>query len=132
VKQGMYEHLEAPEDTINVHVRHGSIIPMQEFAMTTATTRKTPFSLLIVFSPVFDVAAFCTIPYSIACQGIYMEYATGQIFLDDDAQLRMEGTLIKLEATRKDGHYVLKSLVTEGSYAAKLSWVLLHNLIVSK
>lgn len=53
-----------------------------------------------------------------------MEYATGQIFLDDDAQLRMEvspgkGTLIKLEATRKDGHYVLKSLVTEGSYAAK-------------
>jgi hypothetical protein len=134
VKQGMYEHLEAPGDTINVHVQHGSIIPMQEFAMTTAATRKTPFSLLIAFSPVFDVAAFCSIPYSIACQGIYMEYATGQIFLDDDAQLRMEvspgkGTLIKLEATRKDGHYVLKSLVTEGSYAAKQR-LMLHSIAV--
>lgn len=122
VDHGVWEHLPAPMDTINVHIRQGSIIPMQDFAMTTTAARKTPFSLLVVFAPASDFAEFCAAPYSIVCQGSDREYATGHIFLDDDIQPTMDITErrashIKLEASRTDGHYVLRSIVTQPDYA---------------
>lgn len=118
---GIWEELPAPKDVINVHIRQGSIVPMQDFAMTTAAARKSPFSLLVAFAPASDFAEFCAVPYSIVCQGTNREYATGQIFIDDDNQPTMEITsgrasYIKLEAIRTDGHYALRSYVTRPEY----------------
>lgn len=39
--------LAAPREHINVHVRGGSILPLQEPRLTTAEVRNTPFSLLV-------------------------------------------------------------------------------------
>ena len=120
---GIWEDLPAPYDAINVHVRQGSILPMQDFAMTTAAARKTPYSLLVAFAPASDFAEFCAAPFSIVNQGTNREYATGHIFIDDDNQPTMEITprrasYIKLEAIRTDGHYLLRSVVTEPGYVA--------------
>lgn len=129
VDHGVWEELPAPQDTINVHVRQGSILPMQEFAMTTTAARKTPFSLLVAFAPASDFAEFCAAPYSIVCQGSDREYATGHIFLDDDSQMNMAITerlssYVKLEAIRTDGHYVLRSIVTRPEYALEQGLVI--------
>ena len=43
---GITQQLEAPLGTIPVHVRGGSIVPMQDFGLTTAAVRGTPLSLL--------------------------------------------------------------------------------------
>lgn len=122
VDHGVWEDLAAPQDVINVHVRQGSIVPMQGFAMTTAAARKTPFSLLVAFSPASDFAEFCAAPYSIVCQGSDREHAKGHLFLDDDSQPSMvvtpgRASHVKLEAIRTDGHYVLRSIVTQPEYA---------------
>lgn len=46
---GSFEVLDAPWDTINVHVRAGAVVPMQDYATTTTLARKSPFTLLVVF-----------------------------------------------------------------------------------
>ena len=125
VEHGVYKELPAPHDTINVHVRQGSVIPMQDFAMTTTLARQTPFSLLIAFAPTSDFSQFCVAPNSIECQGSDREYASGHLFIDDDDQIDMEvtpgqATYIQLEATRIEGQYTVRSSVTEGEYAARL------------
>ena len=43
---GTSQTLKAPLGDIPIHVRGGSILPMQGFAMTTAAVRATPLSLL--------------------------------------------------------------------------------------
>ena len=43
---GISQTLEAPLGDIPVHMRGGSILPMQVFAMTTAAVRASPLSLL--------------------------------------------------------------------------------------
>ncbi|XP_043091754.1 LOW QUALITY PROTEIN: lysosomal alpha-glucosidase [Puntigrus tetrazona] len=48
--KGQYVLLPAPLDTINVHVREGSIIPQQVPALTTATSRGNPFTLVVALS----------------------------------------------------------------------------------
>ena len=46
-KGGETKNLPTPVDHIQVHVRGGYIIPMQQPAMTTAASRNNPFSLLV-------------------------------------------------------------------------------------
>ena len=41
--------LDAPWDAINVHVREGAIVPLQESALTSTEVRKTPFTLVVAF-----------------------------------------------------------------------------------
>uniref|UniRef100_A0A672H6P9 Lysosomal alpha-glucosidase n=1 Tax=Salarias fasciatus TaxID=181472 RepID=A0A672H6P9_SALFA len=47
---GQYLLLPAPLDTINVHVRAGHIIPRQEPALTTTSSRQNPFFLTVALS----------------------------------------------------------------------------------
>jgi len=46
-KSGNYYILNAPIDTIPVHIRAGNIIPTQEAALTTAESRTKPYTLTI-------------------------------------------------------------------------------------
>ncbi|XP_074553589.1 lysosomal alpha-glucosidase [Halichoeres trimaculatus] len=48
--KGQYLLLQAPLDTINVHVREGHIIPQQEPALTTTASRTNPFFLTVALS----------------------------------------------------------------------------------
>lgn len=50
--QGIVVGLETPLLQTNAHVRGGTIIPMQEFEMTTADARKTPFTLVVALDVV--------------------------------------------------------------------------------
>jgi alpha-glucosidase (family GH31 glycosyl hydrolase) len=69
---GSHFVLDAPSDSINVHIRVGSIVPMQEYAYTTASARKTPITLLV------------------ALDGKEQNAASGDLFLDDDDEIGME------------------------------------------
>jgi alpha-glucosidase (family GH31 glycosyl hydrolase) len=44
---GAFQTLETPLKATNVHARGGSVIPMQQFAMTTTAVRATPYTLLV-------------------------------------------------------------------------------------
>ncbi|XP_043570742.1 lysosomal alpha-glucosidase-like [Chiloscyllium plagiosum] len=65
--KGQYVTLQAPLDTINVHVRGGCVVPMQEPNATTAVSRGNPFGLMVALSD----------------QGI----ARGELFWDDGDRL---------------------------------------------
>jgi alpha-glucosidase (family GH31 glycosyl hydrolase) len=118
-----FHSLEAPLDKINVHVRAGAIIPMQEPAWSTAEARRTPFSLLVALPPE-PTSCMST---SAVCDEV--DVATGELFVDDDDQLQMEvkdgtATYVKYEAFRGHGRYILTAKVTEGAYALKQGFVL--------
>lgn len=44
---GMYVTLDTPLEVTNVHVRGGSVVVMQEAAMTTSSARRTPYTILV-------------------------------------------------------------------------------------
>lgn len=48
---GVWKTLSAPLTTINVHVKGGSVVPLQQNALTTTASRQTPFTLLTVLCP---------------------------------------------------------------------------------
>jgi alpha-glucosidase len=64
--------LEAPLEYINVNVRGGSILPMQQPGYTTTESRLNPFNLLIALN-----------------EG---EYAEGSLYLDDGYSLAPNAT----------------------------------------
>lgn len=69
--------LSAPLEHINVHVRGGSILALQEPKLTTAATRRTPYSLLVALSENGD--------------------AVGDLYLDDGESLVPNATrLVKV------------------------------------
>jgi alpha-glucosidase len=71
----------APLEHINVHVRGGSILPLQAPQMTTTATRKSPFSLLISLDD--------------------CDEASGSLYLDDGESLVPAATkLVKVRPTK--------------------------------
>jgi alpha-D-xyloside xylohydrolase len=109
---GDFHVLSAPLDTINIHLRAGAVIPMQNKALTTAAARKTPFSLLVVFSLGKD------------------SFATGKLFLDDGESVEMRaqperGTLVRFSAFQSSaGNGELNASVVAGEYALREGFVL--------
>lgn len=49
--QGAYKTIDTPLTSTNVHIAGGTILPMQESAMTTALARQTPFTLVVALCP---------------------------------------------------------------------------------
>ncbi|GLJ52790.1 hypothetical protein SUGI_1124580 [Cryptomeria japonica] len=109
VESGAYVKLQAPLDTINVHVYEGTILPMQEMGMTTSEARKSPFSLVVAL-------------------GSGME-ATGELYLDngDDIEMQIESgrsSYVEFYANIVGEEVRLKSLVQMGEFAIKEGWIL--------
>ena len=113
-----FHSLDAPLDTINVHVRAGAVVPMQETAWSTSEARKTPFTLLVALPP----ESTSCMSASAICDEV--DAATGELFIDDDDEVQMEikdgtATYVKYQAVRGHGRYILTATVTEGAYALK-------------
>ncbi|KAH7431428.1 hypothetical protein KP509_08G047500 [Ceratopteris richardii] len=118
---GTYHRLAAPMDTINVHLHEGSILPLQDAALTSSAARKTPFTLIITFG--------------LRKGNENAGYAQGHVFLDDGEDVTMDlksgnATFIKFQANRNDGLYVVNSIVEEGSFALKKGWQLQRVIIL--
>lgn len=113
--KGSYYTVPAPMNTINVHVHEGSILPLQEAALTTVAARKTPYTLVIAFSMNEDKQ-----------DG---DEAEGALFLDDGEDIQMDlkagkSTFVNFRASREKGVFQVGSVVQEGSFAIKKGWVL--------
>ncbi|CAD5183007.1 unnamed protein product [Musa acuminata subsp. malaccensis] len=111
-KNGEYVTLDAPADTINVHVRGGNIVVMQGQALTTRRARQNPFELLVAL----DEAGS----------------ASGEVFVDDGEAVEMGGaasewSLVRFR-NRMEGkkNLRLNSEVVNGTYAMK------HRLVIRK
>ena len=111
--KGTVAVLNAPLGTIPVHVRQGSIIPMQEGGLTTAAAKATPFSLLLTFG----------------AASAKDQRASGELFLDSGDSLAMKlapgvATYIKFSATlHPSGSGTFGSAVVYPSFAKRQGWV---------
>lgn len=100
---GSHFVLDAPWDSINVHIRAGSIVPMQEYANTTTLVRNSPITFLVVFDPA-------------------SESASGELFLDNDDDVDMNvrpqnSTFLKLEGSLSTTGGAIRSVVRHGEWA---------------
>jgi alpha-glucosidase len=92
--------LNATEDTINVHLNGGNIIPMQQEALTTELVRKSAFDLLVAFGE--------------------ERIANGELFLDDGVSVEMAGqgnqwSLVSFESKVVEGSEIrIRSKVMNG------------------
>eukprot|EP00250_Pteridium_aquilinum_P007406 c17128_g1_i1 orf=145-2781(-) len=113
--KGSYQRLAAPMDTINVHVHEGSILPLQDAALTTVAARNTPFTLIIAFS---------------LNEGKQdADQAEGDLFLDDGEDIQMalnagKSTNVNFGASRDKGVFQVESVIQEGSFAVQKGWML--------
>lgn len=108
-KQGQYVQLDAPAESINVHVSEGSIIAMQGEAMTTKEARATPFRLLVVMKEVGN--------------------SSGQVFVDDGDDLEFAGeggrwSLVTFSSGFDGGKVVVESKVLNGEFALREKWII--------
>lgn len=109
LKQGQYVELDAPADSINVHVAGGSIIAMQGEAMTTNEARATPFHLLVAMAEGGN--------------------SSGEVFLDDGEDLAFAGeggrwSLVCFNGGFEGGKVVIESRVVNGDYALSQNWTI--------
>lgn len=109
---GSFEVLDAPWDEINVHVRSGSIVPMQEYALTTALTRKTPFTLLVAIDSHIN---------DLGNSEVFRQKgdAYGELFVDNDGEIEMvvkagTSTFVEFEAFQSQPKGALRGFVTHG------------------
>lgn len=118
VSKGENFTLDAPWDAINVHVHEGSIIPLQDSALTSSEVRKTPFTLVVAFP-----------------SDSLLSTANGYVYLDngDDITMKLEqnkSTLITFEAILTDKSGTLKSQVKHGEYALQGGWIIDHIVLL--
>ncbi|KAJ3679348.1 hypothetical protein LUZ60_017359 [Juncus effusus] len=101
-ENGKFMTLDAPEDTINVHVNGGNIIPMQRAEKTTELARKSGFELLVVFNEARS--------------------AYGELYLDDGDSVQMAGDRADWSLVRFEGEIFeereirVRSNVVNGGY----------------
>ncbi|XP_074558847.1 LOW QUALITY PROTEIN: putative alpha-glucosidase Os06g0675700 [Curcuma longa] len=103
-EQGRYVVLNAPEESINVHVRGGLVLVMQGEELTTGLARRSPFELLVALD---EGGA-----------------ATGEVFLDDGEEVEMGGegndwSLVRFRSQLEGKALKLRSEVINGAYAKK-------------
>jgi alpha-glucosidase (family GH31 glycosyl hydrolase) len=95
--QGQYITLNTPFNATNAHIRGGSIVPMQDFAMTTKEVSASPFTLLIALDSNNE--------------------ASGNLFLDDGLQVDLTKVAV-LDYTVADN--TLKASVHADTYSTDL------------
>ena len=89
---GRFETLDTPLTDTNVHVRGGSILTLQESALTTVAGRETPFTLLVALCP--------------------HGQATGSLFWDDGEQVSLTNYLTS--------DYFAQATLSKGSITATI------------
>jgi alpha-glucosidase len=98
-EESLYKSIYTPLTSINVHVKGGSVVPLQDAAMTTTLARQTPFTLLTALCP--GGKAF------------------GDLFVDDGEQVEIKQYLhvsYTSETTNAGGSFT--STVNNDSYAS--------------
>lgn len=108
---GKYVSMDAPDDTINVHVRGGTILIMQAEAHRIQPAQNAEYELLVVLDESGN--------------------ATGDVFLDDGEVLEMgvngtEFSLLRFTSTIEGDAAAVTMQVVNGTYAQD------HQLVISK
>ncbi|KAJ0975766.1 hypothetical protein J5N97_017731 [Dioscorea zingiberensis] len=99
---GEFVTLDAPEDSINVHVRGGKVLVLQESGMTTESGKRSGFELVVALDEGGE--------------------AKGEVFVDDGEVVEMGGevsewSLVRFSAGVEGGEFKIKSEVVNGTYA---------------
>ncbi|KAH6758880.1 Glycosyl hydrolases family 31 protein [Perilla frutescens var. frutescens] len=109
LKQGRYIKLDAPPDSINVHVAEGNILAMQGEGMTTKAARGTPFHLLVVMRESGN--------------------SSGEVFLDNGGDLDFAGeggrwSYVTFSSGLIGNRVILESKVLNGEFALSQKWMI--------
>lgn len=96
---GVWKTLATPLTKVNVHIKGGSILPLQQAAMTTTAGRATPFRLVVALCP--GGKAF------------------GELFWDDGEEVELKRYLsVSYQAAVSDGTGSVASTILHDSYLA--------------
>ncbi|KAL4179138.1 hypothetical protein AMTRI_Chr13g118540 [Amborella trichopoda] len=112
VSKGGYVTLDAPLNTVNVHLYQNMVLPMQRGGRTSKEARATPFHLVVSFPA-----------------GAESSGAEGELYLDDDEKPEMglgrgTATHVKFYASIGDMKVRIWSDVEEGEFAESLGLVI--------